>query len=595
MGFNRRVIIQAIVVGCVALSASQLRAADAPDRQTTSTAPRPNIIIILADDVGFCDIGCYGSEIQTPNLDRLAQNGLRFTQFYNTSRCCPSRAALLTGLYPHQAGMGHMADQESPVCHDGYARNLSQNCVTIAEVLKSAGYGTYVAGKWHVALTVTDPSPEVKASWPLQRGFDRFYGTIYGAGSFFDPATLTRNNAFISPVTDRDYQPAPGQRYYYTDAIGDNTCRFIHDHIAHHPGQPFFIYTAFTAAHFPMHALPEDIAKYHGKYDQGYEPIRRARFEREKQMGLISRDWDLSDQAGDWSKVADKAWEARCMEVYAAMLDRMDQNIGRIVQTLRTEGQFDNTLLLFLQDNGGNYEPVGRGRAPARPIPPGGFKPQSENFIQLAARPPQTRDGRPVRMGPGVMPGPDDTFLGYGRDWANVSNTPFREYKHFVHEGGISTPLIAHWPAGLKRRGELEPQPGHLIDLMPTCVELAGAQYPMEFKGRTITPMEGVSLVPAFQGAPLPHRTLFWEHEGNRAMRERNWKLVAKYPNGKWELYYLEADRTEMHDLSTAEPKRVDAMVAQWEVWAKRCHVLPWPWKPQYGDPTTLPTTRPDN
>ncbi len=546
----------------------------------TRPTTRPNIVILLADDVGFCDIGCYGSEIHTPNLDRLAANGLRFTQFYNTSRCCPSRAALLTGLYPHQAGVGHMADESSPAFNDGYARNLNSSCVTIAQVLKSAGYGTYATGKWHVALTVIKPTPDVLASWPLNRGFDRFYGTMYGAGSFYDPATLNRGHEYISPFTDKEYQPPKGQPYYYTDAIGEHACRFIHDHVTAHKDQPFFLYTAFTAAHWPMQALPEDIAKYKGVYDAGYEPIRKARFEREKEMGLISKDWDLSEQAGDWSKVKDKAWEARCMEVYAAMLDRMDQNIGRIVETLRAEGQLDNTLLLFLQDNGGNYEPVGRGPMPA--TAPTRYDPLAPDFIQLASKPPQTRDGRPVRMGPGVMPGPDDTFIAYGKSWGNVSNTPFREYKHFVHEGGISTPLIAHWPASIKRPGQLEKQPGHLIDLMPTFIELAGATYPKEFNNHPITPAQGTSLLPAFQNKPLPDRPIFWEHEGNRAMRQGKYKLVAKNPEGKWELYDMDNDRTEMHDLAKAQPKRVSEMSDQWQAWAKRSMVLPWPWKPPY-------------
>jgi len=530
--------------------------------------------------MGFCDIGCYGSEIQTPNLDKLAAGGLRFTQFYNTARCCPSRACLLTGLYPHQAGVGHMADPGSPLLDDGYARSLSPNCVTIAQVLKTAGYGTYATGKWHVAETLKKPTPAEIANWPIQRGFDRYYGTILGAGSFFDPGQLARGNELISPFNDAEYQPPKGRPYYYTDAIGEHACRFIRDHVAAHPDQPFFLYTAFTAAHWPMHALPEDIAKYKGKYDQGYDPIRRARFERERQMGLISRDWDLSKEEGDWAKVRNKEWEARCMEVYAAMIDRMDQNIGRIIQTLRDQGQLDNTLVLFLQDNGGNYEPVGRGKPPAGP--PVLLKPQGDDYIQMTNRPRQTRDAKPVREGPGVMPGPADTYIAYGRNWANVSNTPFREYKHFVHEGGISTPLIAHWPAGIGRAGELEKQPGHLIDLMATFVELSGAKYPANFNGHAITPMEGVSLLPAFAGKPLPPRAIFWEHEGNRAMRQAEWKLVAKGPKGKWELYNMDTDRTEMHDLATSEPQRLGEMSAAWEEWAKRAKVLPWPWKPPY-------------
>ena len=544
------------------------------------SATRPNIMIILADDVGFSDIGCYGGEIHTPNLDKLAANGLRFTQFYNTSRCCPSRASLLTGLYPHQAGVGHMTDDWSPVLDDGYTRDLNDHCVTIGQVLKSAGYGTYAVGKWHVTKSIAPNAPD-KHNWPLHRGFDRYYGTIMGAGSFFDPAMLCRDNTAISPFVDPEYHPPAGQPYYYTDAVGDQACRFIREHNAR---SPFFLYVAFTAAHWPMQALPEDIKKYEGVYDRGYEPIRLARFEREKRMGLIDPSWDLSPQFGQWDRVADKKWEARGMEVYAAMLDRMDQNIGRIVGTLRDKNVLDNTLILYLQDNGGNYEPLGRDppRSVARADHPT-LPPLPATYIQTEMRPRQTRDGWPVLDGRKVLPGPADTYIAYGKPWANVSNTPFREYKHFVHEGGISTPLIAHWPAAIKRQGELEKQPGHLIDLMATCIDLSGATYPKELNGHVLYPPEGVNLRPAFSGKPLPQRVIFWEHEGNRAMRQDEWKLVAKAPGGHWELYNIVADRTEMHDLATAQPARVAEMVHQWEAWAVRCHVIPWPWKPPYG------------
>src|SRR5947209_398804 len=343
---------------CLALvlvaSSSQTRGGAA-----ASPARRPNIVILLADDVGFSDIGCYGSEIHTPNLDALAAGGLRFTQFYNVSRCCPSRACLLTGLYPHQAGIGDMTDKWSPVLSDGYVRDLNGHCVTIAQVLKSAGYGTHAVGKWHLTQEIA-PDAADKHNWPVHRGFDRYYGTIMGAGSFFDPAMLCRDDKAISPFADPEYRPPAGQPYYYTDAVGDQACRFIREHEQKHEGQPFFLYVAFTAAHWPMHALPEDIARYKGVYDAGYEPIRRARFEKEKKLGLIDPAWELSPPFRQWEKVADKAWEARCMEVYAAMLDRMDQNVGRIVAALREQKQLDDTLILYLQDNGGNWEPLGR-------------------------------------------------------------------------------------------------------------------------------------------------------------------------------------------------------------------------------------------
>jgi len=573
--FLRAVVLALALLGLLTVVASRARAAP----------PRPNIVVLLADDVGFSDIGCYGGEIHTPNLDALAAGGLRFTQFYNTSRCCPSRTSLLTGLYAHQAGIGHMTDDFSPMLSDGYVRDLNEHCVTIGQVLHAAGYGTYAVGKWHVTKEIA-PDAADKHNWPLHRGFDRYYGTIMGAGSFFDPALLCRGDKAISPFTDAEYQPPAGQPYYYTDAIGDQACRFIREHDEQSPGKPFFLYVAFTAAHWPMQALPEDIAKYKGVYDAGYEPIRRARFEREKKLGLIDPSWDLSPQFGQWDKVADKAWEARGMEVYAAMLDRMDQNIGRIVQTLRDGKQLDNTLLLYLQDNGGNYEATGRDpKENLRRTDHATLPQQPATMIQTQMRPKQTRDGWPVLDGHNVLPGPADTYLAYGKSWANVSNTPFREYKHFVHEGGIATPLIAHWPAGISRKGELERQPGHLIDLMATCVDLAGAAYPKQVDGHDIYPMEGTSLRPAFDGQPLASRSLFWEHEGNRAMRQGDWKLVAKYPAGKWELYNIAADRTEMHDLSASESARLASMVRDWEAWAKRCQVLPWPWKPQYGQP----------
>jgi len=540
-------------------------------------AEKPNIILIMSDDVGYSDLGCYGSEIATPQLDALAQGGVRFTQFYNTARCCPTRASLLTGLYAHQAGFGHMVDGPGPKTGSpAYSGELSRSAVTIAEVLKSSGYATYLAGKWHVTKKTKPESDADKANWPLQRGFDRFYGTIHGAGSFFDPNTLVRDNAFISPFADPEYQP---REFYYTDAINDHAARFVTEHRKRSAEQPFFLYVAHTAAHWPMHAKDADIAKYRGKYDAGYDPIRAARLEKMKRLGLLDPRWQVSPQAGDWSAVDNQAWEARCMEVYAAMLDCMDQGIGRLVEALKRNGQFENTLILFLQDNGGCAEGMGRNgpfkpRSDAPTLPP-----LAKDYLQPDMIPKQTRDGFPMRQGKGVMPGGADTYIGYGKAWANVSNTPFREYKHWEHEGGISTPLIAHWPAGItrERAGKLEAQPAHLIDLMATCVDLAGAQYPAEFAGQRIQPMEGVSLAPAFAGKPLGRtQPLFWEHEGNRAIRIGDWKLVSKHPGG-WELYDLAADRTEMHDLAAQQPERVKEMAAQWEAWAQRVGVLPWP------------------
>ena len=362
---------------------------------------RPNIILILADDMGFSDIGCFGSEIKTPNLDNMAAGGLRFTQFYNTARCCPTRASLLTGLYPHQAGVGHMVED---LGYDGYRGDLNKNCVTIAEVLKSAGYSTYMTGKWHVTKYVTQKGP--KDNWPLQRGFDKFYGTITGAGSYYDPATLTRDNTLIAPDSDD---------YYYTDAITDNAVNYI----AHHkPGNPFFMYVAYTAAHWPMHAREEDIKKHKGVYDKGWDAIREARYKRLIEMGLIDAKWPLSERDKNvpaWENEKDKAWQTRRMEVYAAMVDCMDRGIGRIVDELKRAGKLDNTLILFLQDNGGCAEETGS-KGPEKPDPTEKhtLKPMAPGELQTDSKPKFTRDGRPVRMGHGVMPGPADTFVSYG-------------------------------------------------------------------------------------------------------------------------------------------------------------------------------------
>lgn len=406
-------------------------------------AKRPNIVVILSDDMGFSDLGCYGSEIQTPNLDALAHDGVRFTQFYNTARCCPTRAALLTGVYSHQAGIGHMTADKGL---DAFSGELNNRCVTIAEVLKPSGYRNYAVGKWHVCRNTTAEGS--KHDWPLQRGFERYYGTIAGAGSYFDPDTLTRDNQPTSPFADSDYHPAS---FYYTDAIADNAVRFATEHARDRSGEPFFMYVAFTAAHWPLQAKENDIAKYKGQYDGGYGAIRQARFAKAAKLGVIDPGWVISPTAGDWDAVRDKTWEARCMEVYAAQVDCLDQGVGRIVDALKKNGQFDNTLLLFLQDNGGCAEDIGReGKAersgnPSLPV-------ISAEALRTEVIPKQTREGFPILNGKAVLPGPADTYISYGEGWANVSNTPFRLYKHFDHEGGVSTPLIAHWPAGIARR-----------------------------------------------------------------------------------------------------------------------------------------------
>jgi arylsulfatase len=463
-----------------------------------------------------------------------------------------------------------MADWNKP----GYRGDLNTSCRLVGEVLKPAGYRSYAVGKWHITRHAGKEGP--KHNWPLQRGFDRFYGTIHGAGSFYDPSSLVRDNTMISPYADADYKP---ETYYYTDAISHHAARFIADHTRQHKEKPFFLYVAFTAAHWPMHALPEDIAKYKGKYDGGYEPIRKARFEKAARLGLIDAKQPMSPQAESWEKVADKKWEAAGMEVYAAMIDRMDQGIGKIVAELKRTGQFENTLIFYLQDNGGCAEAMGRSQQknhpnilrPEKPTFPA-MKP--EDFAAGGSVPAQTRDGFPVRMGDKVMPGPADTYVAYGRGWANVSNTPFREYKHWVHEGGISTPLIVHWPKGISAKGELRSHPGHLIDIAATVYDLAGAAYPKD-----ATPVEGKSLAPAFADRPIDRQAIFWEHEGNRAVRAGDLKLVAKH-DGPWELYDIATDRVEANSLVATHPEKVRELATMHEAWAKRAHVAPWPVDP---------------
>jgi arylsulfatase A-like enzyme len=545
---------------------------------SVEAAKKPNIVLIMSDDMGFSDIGCYGGEIETPNLDGLAANGLRFSQFYNTARCCPTRAALLSGLYQHQAGIGLMTgDKKLP----GYRGEFGRNVLTIAEAMGTAGYRSYMSGKWHVTRHVGPNGP--KDNWPLQRGFDQFYGTIIGAGSFYDPATLCRGNIYITPVNDPEYKP---KTYYYTDAINDNAVTFLKEHSAKTADKPFFLYVAHTAAHWPMHALPKDIAKYKGRYDDGFTPIRERRLKRLKEIGLISQDTKMSPGSDNWEKTPHKEWESRNMEVYAAMIDNMDQGIGRIINEIKRQGQFDNTLFLFLQDNGGCAEGFGR-YTPRNPYRK--YKPMGPDDLQRKIWPPmQARDGRPLRVGPGVMAGPEDTFIGYGRGWANVSDTPFREFKHYAHEGGISTPLIAHWPKGIdkKLRGKLEHQPGHVIDIMATCIDVAGVKYPEKYGEHQLDPVEGVSLVPAFAAKSLKRKdAIYFEHHLNCAIRAGEWKLVRYGQTGKpstlrpWELFNMTKDRSELNNLAAGNPQKVKELGDKWEAWAVRAKVKPWPWK----------------
>ena len=515
---------------------------------------KPDIVLILNDDMGFSDIGCYGGEIETPNLDRLAHAGLRFTQFYNSPRCSPSRASLLTGLHPHQTGIGILTYPTGP---EGYAGNLNRRCVTMAEALKAGGYRCTMSGKWHVASSLVEPTD----AWPLQRGFDQFFGTIIGAGSFYFPNTLTRGNENV------DHEAEADPDFFYTDAINDEAARQIRAHHATHPDAPLFQYIAHTAPHWPLHAHEEDIAKYKGRFDAGWDALREARMERLVALGIIDADWQLTGRDPSqppWEEAENKAWLLRCMEVYAAQIDRMDQGIGRVLDALEETGRLDDTLIVFLSDNG----------ACAEDIPEDVTVEQMVNDLMLARS--HTRDGEEVVFGnlPQVMPGAESTYQSYGVAWANMSNTPFRLYKHWTHEGGVSTPVIFHWPNGIEDRGGLRHTPCQLPDVMATVLELAGVPYPSEHAGNDILPLEGTSLVPVMQRDELPERPLFWEHEGNAAARLGRWKLVKEYP-GDWELYDMVADRTETHDVLAEHPEVAADLARRYDEWAVRCGVIP--------------------
>lgn len=534
----------------------------------------PNIILIMGDDMGFSDLGCYGGEIRTPNLDRLAANGLRFTQFYNGARCCPTRASLLTGLYPQQAGVGHMMNDRGTPAFKG---DLSDQAVTIAEVLKQGGYSTYMSGKWHVTPYVVE-NPD-KKNWPRQRGFDKFFGMISGAGSLYDPRSLAEDNEYV----------APREGFYCTTDFTDYAIRCIEDHSSDHP---YFLYLSYTAAHWPMHAPADEVAKYKGHYDEGWDAMRSQRYERMQEMGLIDENWTLTPRDSfvePWSdSIPDRNWELANMEVYAAMVDIMDLEIGRLVSTLESRGELENTLVLFLQDNGACAEELNWvDEQPFTEDQP----PMEPGALQTEMVPPITRDGKVIKVMRDGWPGPPDGYTAYGLNWANASNTPFREYKHWVHEGGIATPLIVHWPAGFSARGEFRHEPTHLIDIMATCVEVAKAKYPNEHEGKPILPLEGVSLNPVFQNEPLDREAIYWEHEGNRAVRMGKWKLISKANKTQsfiwdkvdelnpeqWELFGMDADRTEMNDLSSEHPELVQQMADMWLAWGKRTGIIPRP------------------
>lgn len=491
------------------------------------SAKRPNIVLIMADDLGFSDLGCYGSEIATPNLDRLAAGGMRFTQFYNTGRCCPTRASLLTGLYPHQAGVGHM---ESDFGVPGYRGYLNDRCVTIAEVLRAAGYRTLMTGKWNVGPR--------RPHWPVDRGFDHYFGLLRGASNYFDPKIGPRRNASEFAM-DAESVTTFAPDFYATDAFTNYAVRWLGEQNAE---RPFFLYVAYTAPHSPLHARPEEITKYRGKYLEGWEVIRKRRHQRMVEAGIIDSRWPLSPQDSQvpaWSELPDQDARGLKMAVYAAQIDRMDQGIGKILAKIKQLSVEQNTLVLFLSDNGADAD-------------------EEQGST--------TRD---------IPPGPKESSHIYGRTWANVSNTPLRGYKHQAHEGGISTPLVAYWPDVIQP-GAISHQPGHAIDIMATCTDIAGAAYPRTIRDREILSLEGKSLAPIFRtGRREGHDAIYWEHEGNRAVRQGKWKLVALHSE-PWELYDLDADRTELNNLAAKFPDKVQELAAKYAAWAERCGVVPW-------------------
>lgn len=527
---------------------------------------RPNIIIILADDLGYSDLGCYGGEIQTPNLDKLAESGVRFNHFYNTSRSCPTRASLMTGLYQHQAGIGRMTfDNNLP----GYRGTLSRNAVTIAEVLKQSGYATSMVGKWHIAETplrkdqrdwlnhqVFHDTFSDLSNYPVNRGFDKHYGVIYGVVDYFDPFSLVEGEVAVDSVP---------KGYYMTQALSDRAVEDINQYAK--GNRPFMMYLAYTAPHWPLMALPEDIDKYKDVYQVGWEKIRNDRYERQKKMNLFPGNSDfLSDRQfkDSWESNPNKEWDARAMAVHAAMVDRMDRGIGQVIAALKKNGMLDNTLILFMSDNGASNEVC-------EDYSPG------END-----RPDMTRDGRPIvyPRNKEVLPGPETTYASIGARWANVANTPFRFWKAKSYEGGICTPMIAYWPKGIKKNvGGITQAYGHVMDIMATCIDLAGATYPKTYKGHTIIPMEGKSLVPIFtKGKREGHDYYGFEHFNERAFISNDgWKIVRTTNGDKWELYNLTNDRSEKNNLSETYPDRVKSMVVQYEAWAKRCLVEPSP------------------
>jgi arylsulfatase A-like enzyme len=508
---------------------------------------RPNIVLVLADDLGFSDLGCYGSEIRTPHLDALGDQGARMTAFYNTARCSPSRASLLTGLHPHQTGVGILTGSTLP---EGYPGTLTPDCATMAEVLGDAGYRTALIGKWHLSTDISTPGP----AWPSRRGFQHVWGPLGGSCSYFQSTSLVDGETPVS-IDDPDF--------YLTEELGRRAESFVRS--AADGADPFFVYLAFTAPHWPLHAPESAIESVAGRYAAGWDETRHDRLRRMVALGMFDEGTDLTDRdpaVVPWADVADQEWQQRRMEVYAAQVELMDAAVGRVVAALEETGTREDTLVIFLSDNGGCAEEIAPGWVDEMdPVP--------------YSTPARTLGGERVRRGndPTVVPGGPQSFASYGRPWAQVSNAPFREYKHWVHEGGIATPLIASWPSGGLTHGWVR-EPGQLPDLMTTVLEATGTRYPERRGLHAIPPPEGRSLLAAWkgEGGREPEPVLYFEHEGNAAIRQGAWKAVRRYSQ-PWELYDLARDRTERHDLAASHPERLADLVASYARWAQRCGV----------------------
>ncbi|ARN55653.1 arylsulfatase [Sedimentisphaera salicampi] len=502
---------------------------------TLKKTKKPNILVVLVDDMGYSDLGCYGSEISTPNIDRLAEEGVRFRKFYNTARCCPTRASLLTGQYQHSVGMGWMT--ASDLGTDAYQGELNDECITIAEGLKPAGYTSYMLGKWHVTFHENMSKDGDKSSWPLQRGFDHFYGHLTGGGSYYNTPTMTKDNKRIE-LKDGEY---------LTDRVAEEAVDYIDNHFEEKAADPMFMYLAFYAPHRPLQVPDKYLQKYQGKYMIGWDELRKRRFKKQKEIGLFDETYKLSPRdprVPAWKDIPNnkkKLWDKR-MAAYAGQIECMDYNLGMVLNKLKEKGELDNTLIMFLSDNGACAESAGKGN------------------IETIGK-----------------PGDKES---YKINWANASDTPFRKYKKDTYEGGICTPLIVRWPGKVSGKGGYTDEYGHVIDILPTCLDVGEAVYPSKHKGNPINKPDGTSLMPAFKGGSMPRRPLYWEHEANRAVRYGKWKLVSPGQNkkpyaGQWYLYDIEKDPCELNDLSEKFPKLKKKMIELWDSWAKKNGVYP--------------------